>query len=142
MQRKTRKRHFICIAMLLDILFLSLQVRKYQYKRRKQHLINTNDTIHRRLIISYLCIILSGESDFKRKESLRLRINDYIKRAEVLKALCMDNSNDKDKCVPAEDKGNSSIQKISSLNGRLSIVYDELRLYPNFYNARIFFFYI
>ncbi|XP_017765550.1 PREDICTED: serine/threonine-protein kinase ULK3 isoform X2 [Eufriesea mexicana] len=78
--------------------------------------------------LRYFIPILTSETDFKRKESLRLRINDYIKRAEVLKALCMDNCNDKDKCVPAEDKGNSSIQKISFLNGRLSIVYDELRM--------------
>lgn len=76
---------------------------------------------------------LLGETDLKRKESLRSRINDYIKRAEVLKASCIDNSNDKDKCVPVEHK-EYSIPRISSLN-EMSFVYHELRLYQNFYNT-------
>lgn len=72
-------------------------------------------------------IVPSGETDLKRKENLRPRINDYIKRAETLKASCTDTSDDKDKCVPVEHKGNS-IQRISSLN-EPSFVHHELRMF-------------
>ncbi|KAF3429418.1 hypothetical protein E2986_00644 [Frieseomelitta varia] len=75
--------------------------------------------------LRYFIPIVTSETDLKRKENLRSRINDYIKRAETLKASCADTSDDKDKCVPVEHKGNS-IQRISSLN-EPSFVHHELR---------------
>lgn len=62
-------------------------------------------------------------------------MNNYIKRAEILKASCIDSSNEKETCLRVENKGNSSsIQRVSSLNERLSFVHHELRLYTNFHD--------